>query len=444
MEIIKKENLIEILAPLNFWGKEQETGIKRENYLKKLKELAKSKEDAIALIGVRRAGKTFLTKQFLKEKIKEETLYVNFEDPKLEPYLSLNLLEEIYEAYRSYVNEKKFAWLVLDEIQNIEKWEKWVRIMQEKKEKVKIIITGSSSKLLSGEFSSLLTGRTLFLKTWPLSFKEFLNFKKIDFEKKYDYLAKSAQIKRLLLEYLKYGGFPKVVLEKNENLKKEYLQEIFEGIIYRDIISRYKIKDVYLVKTIAELSLNYFSSLLSASKLRNVLVSLYKKKFSPNLVVEILHYLENAFLVFALPIFSFKIKNQLQYPKKIYCVDSGLINILCFGFSQNIGKFYENLVFLELKRNSFVFDFDIFYWKDGTGKEVDFVILEKRKVKKLIQVCYKMENEKTKNREINALLKASQELKCNDLSIITQDFEGEEKINGKKIKFIPLWKWLLE
>ncbi|PKL72096.1 hypothetical protein CVV26_03005 [Candidatus Kuenenbacteria bacterium HGW-Kuenenbacteria-1] len=137
--------------------------MERKNYLKKLRELAKSKEDAIALIEVRRAGKTFLTKQFLKEKTKEETLYVNFEDPKLEPYLSLNLLEEIYEAYRSYINKENFAWLVLDEIQNIEKWEKWVRIMQ-KKEKVKIIITGSSSKLLSGEFSSLLTGSTLFLK----------------------------------------------------------------------------------------------------------------------------------------------------------------------------------------------------------------------------------------------------------------------------------------
>ncbi len=160
--------------------------------------------------------------------------------------------------------------------------------------------------------------------------------------------------------------------------------------------------------------------------------------------MEVLHYLENAFLVFSVPIFSFKIKNQLLYPKKIYCIDSGLINILSFGFSQNIGKIYENLVFLELKRNSFVFGFDIFYWKNKIDKEVDFVILEKRKVKKLIQVCYEIKNEKTKNREISSLLEASMELKCKNLLIITSDYENEEKIKGKKIKFTSLFKFLLE
>jgi len=154
---------------------------------------------------------------------------------------------------------------------------------------------------------------------------------------------------------------------------------------------------------------------------------------------------KNAFLFFDSQIFSFKVKDQLQYPRKIYCLDNGIVNLVGFRFSENIGRLYENTVAVELLRRFFQKPlFKIFYWKNKRGEEVDFVIKKGLSVKQLIQACFKMEDEETKSREIKALLAAGEELKCKNSLVITVDYESEEKIEGRKIKFIPLWKWLLE
>jgi len=441
--MLSYEEIVKIISDLNLWGREQETGIERKDYLKTISEFSGAKEDAIVIVGIRRSGKTYLTKQFLKnisdKTKKEQTLYVNFEDPKLDPYLSLSLLDEIYGAYRTYINKNDFAWIVFDEIQNIPIWEKWVRIMQEKKENVKILLSGSSSKLLSAEFSSVLTGRCLKIEVFPISFKEFLYFNKVEFEKDYDILVKSEEIKRNLHKYLKYGGFPKVALEENENLKKEYLKEIFEGIVYREILARHKIKDAGLVKAVVEFGINYFSSLMSANKIRNIITDIFKRQVSPNSILDILKYAEETYLLFFVPIFSYKIKDQKLYPKKIYCIDSGLINIVSLKFSDDFGRIYENIVAIELKRRIK----EIYYWKDSQQREVDFVVIEDKEPDQLIQVCYDVKNPETKKRETFALVKASEELKCENLWVITYDYENEEIFDGKLIKFISLWKWLL-
>jgi predicted AAA+ superfamily ATPase len=279
------------------------------------------------------------------------------------------------------------------------------------------------------------------LKVFPFSFKEFLSYKKLNIEKEYEIITKKKEIKKHLTEYLTYGGFPQIVLEKDISLKNQMLKEIFEGIIYRDIVFRHKIKDAYLVKVIAELAINNFSSLISATKLRNVLVQLISKKISPNYVVNILEYLQEAFLIFQIPIFSFKVKEQKLYPKKIYCIDTGLINAVTTKFTKDFGRIYENIVALYLIKNKG--KENIFYWKSSEGYEVDFVIKEGLKINQLIQVCYDIENEKTKEREINSLIKAGKELNCKNLLIITDDYEGKEKINSKTILYKPLWKLLL-
>lgn len=443
---MKREEIIEVLTPLNFWGKSQDIGFRRLGYLKNLEEFLKAEGVVICLIGVRRAGKTYLARQLLDLKCKdysqEATLYVLLEDPKFEPYLNFRLLDDIYEAYRTYIHTEGVSFIVLDEIQNVGLWEKWIRMKLEKRENVKIIITGSSSKLLSSELASVLTGRTLTLKVFPFDFREILSFKKLDVEKEYEIMGKKEEIKRYLIEYIAYGGFPQIVVEQNVSLKSQLLKEIFEGIIYRDVMFRHKVKDVHLVRVAGELVINNFSCLISATKLRNILVKVLGRKVSPNSVVKILGFLEEAFLIFQLPIFSYKVKEQKLYPKKIYCIDTGLINTVTTKFTKDFGRFYENIVAVHLIK--YKDKENIFYWKSKEGYEVDFVIKEGLNIRQLIQVCYDLSNEKVKKREINGLLRASKELNCRNLLVITEDYEGKEDINAQTIVYKPLWKLLIE
>ena len=157
-------------------------------------------------------------------------------------------------------------------------------------------------------------------------------------------------------------------------------------------------------------------------------------------------YFEEAYLVFILERFSFKLKEQIIAPKKIYCIDTGIINSISFKFSRNFGKLFENVVCIELfRRKSYSqTEVEIYYWKNFQQEEIDFVIKEGLKIKQLIQVCYDLSDEKTKQRELKALLKGSKELKCNNLLIITNNYEGEEKVEGRIIKHLPLWRWLLQ
>ncbi len=444
--MISEEEIIKTIADLNFWGKEQKTGIFRETYFDYISKFLHN-EDALFIIGVRRAGKTYLTKQILKKLLKkikpEQTLYINFEDHKLGPYLSLELLDKIYYSYQKIINKTgDFTYLVLDEIQAIPCWEKWVRGKQERKENIKIIVTGSNAKLLKKEISSVLTGRTISFDVFPLSFKEFLMFRGVKINKIYEILTKEKEIRDGLLDYLKFGGFPKVVLEPDEEVKLQTLKELFEGIVNRDIILRNKIREEYTAKTAAELVMSNFSSLLSANKLKNILTDITKTKVSPNFAVKLLAYFEDAFLSFQIPIFSHKIKEQKQYPKKTYSIDSGLVNAVTIRFSENYGRVYENLVAIDLlrKKNKN----NIFYWKNSQGYEVDFVVKEGLEIKQLINVCYSLEKKETKKREIRGLIKAMEEFNLKEGLIITENYSGEEEVKGKKIKFIPLWRWLLE
>ncbi len=442
--MISEKEIIGVLSDVNFWGKPQKTGIDRGEYLEKILKVRKT-EDIIAIIGVRRAGKTFITRQILKRLIEsgarpEQTLYVNFEDHKLEPYLSVELLDLVYSAYRTYINGEDFAYMVFDEIHNIEKWEKWVRTMQDRREDIKIIITGSNAKLLRKEISAILTGRTATFNVFPLTFREFLDFKGIGIKKNYEVITKRQRIKRELAEYLEFGGFPKVVLERDNDVKIQMLKELFEGIVDRDIIIRNRVREEYTARVAAELCMANFSRLISANKLRNMLAGITKTKLSPNFVVKLLNYFDTAYLIFQLPIFSYKIREQKLYPKKIYSIDTGLINAVTIKFSENYGFVYENVVSIELMKR--YGKENIFYWKDSEGKEVDFVIKQGLKVGQLVQVCYSL-NKKTKGRELKALIKASKELRCKNLLVITRDYEAEENIDSKEINFIPLWKWLL-
>ena len=441
-KMLRREEIIELISVENFWGRPQEVGIERDHYLKHLNRLAKAKDFSISIIGVRRSGKTFLTKQFLKKAIDsgldpKQTLYVNLEDPRFHPYLSLELLDEIYQAYRTFVNKEGFALIVLDEVQNIKNWEKWVRRTMEK-ENVQIVMTGSTSSLLKTEVSTALTGRSLTLEVFPLSFHEFLKFKGVVLEDQLDVVKTKAKIERLFIEYLQFGGFPRVVLEEDEFLKREMLKELFDGIVMRDIVFRYGFRDVNSVKLVAELAINSFSSLKSVSSLRNELAGILKRKVSPNFVAEVMEALRESYLLFTIPPFSPKIKDVKKYPKKIYAVDTGLATTVTLSFSKNLGRLVENAVALHLIKK--YGENNLFYYRGK--REVDFILREGLRITKAIQVTWDLRE--SYEREVKALLEAMDVFNLGEGIIVTADQEREEVYEDKEIRVLPFWKFLLE
>lgn len=396
----------------------------------------------IVLNGFRRVGKTYilygLANELLKSNTREEIVHINFEDERIP--LKTEFLSSILPVADELFN-KKIKYLFLDELHNIPNWSKWLRRTYDNKN-IKIFVSGSSSKMSEEEIPTELRGRFLEVKVFPLSFKEFLEFKKLRFDlKNIDYSEQEKPlILKALTEYLVYGGLPEIVLE-DENKKFELAQSYYATVIKRDIAERYNIKNEESLKTLIKLLLD--SKEYSISKTYNNLKSL-GLEVGKSTVQKYLSYIENSYFAFSLPIFSYKIKDQIQYPKKIYFIDNVFINAISTKFMNNFGRLYENLVAIELKRRKQ----ESYYWKNMEKEEVDFVVKKDSKIDRLIQVCYDISDPDTKKREIKALLKAGKDLRCNNLIIINQNYFGEEQaewfgIKGK-IKFIPLWKWLLE
>lgn len=375
--------------------------------------------------GVRRCGKSFLAHKVLKDK---NYGYINFDDERLFGIKTedLNYLLEVLREINP-----DFNYLLLDEIQNVQGWELFVNRLQ--RTGYNLIITGSNSNLLSKELASSLTGRHFLIELYPFSFKEFLKYKNLSFDENDLYITeKKAQIKRLLGEYIKFGGFPELF---KVEFKEQYLRDLYDKIISRDIVTRYKIKYVKALKEISLYLFSNFGSGITYQKLKNI----FEIK-SVHTIKNYMDYLEEAYLTFQLNLFSFKLKNQLSGRRKIYTIDSGLINSISFQFSQNLGRLMENIVFTQLKREGLEF----YFYYSQSREEVDFIIKDNLKIKELIQVCFNLDNIETREREINSLLRAGNYLKCSNLKIITSDTEKTEQISGKNIVFVPMWKWLLQ
>lgn len=426
--------VFENLKEWNVWWTEKErikelSGIERK-ITKEIVRYLTSRQIKI-LAGIRRSGKSTILYQIIEKLIKdginpENIIFINMED---EALLNANF-DKITESYMENIDPKGDIYLFIDEIQNREKWEFWIKTQYDLKKFKQIFISGSSSSLLLSEYASLLTGRQLSFLIYPLSFKEFLGFKGLKYQLKFITKTTRAKIKALLKEYLKYGGFPEVTLEKE---KHRILTEYYNSIIEKDVIAKHGL-DEKKVKDMVRYILSNISSPHTYKKLGSLV------NLSTTTVISYLNCIEKAFIITQVPIFSYKIKEHLQYPRKIYCVDTGLINIASFKFSENLGKLYENIVFTELKNRGK----EIYYWKSKQQEEVDFIIKEGLKVKQLIQVCYNIEDETVKKREIKSLLKAMKEFGLKEALIITEDYLGEEKIDGKGIIYTPLWMWLLK
>ena len=379
----------------------------------------------VVITGIRRCGKSIFS--YLMEK-GSKFAYINFDDERLAD-LKAEDLDKVLQAFYELYGEIEY--IILDEPQNIKGWELFANRLRRTK---RVIITGSNSQLLSGELTTHLTGRYIDIKLLPFSFKEFLNFKNFELSKSYTTQEK-AKILNYLQEYLVSGGFPEVY-----KFGKPILLTIYETILNKDLILRYGINKIKEFKDLAKYLISNSAEEITYSKLSD---SLGIKHVST--VSNWVSYLENAFLIFKLERFDFKLKQQFIAPKKVYCSDTGMVDLIGFKFSENAGKILENSVAIELQRKKQKnFNLEVYYWKDAQQNEVDFVIKEKTKVTQIIQATYINKRQELKEKRIMPLLKASDALRCNNLLVITWDYEGEEIKEGKTIKFISLWKWLLE
>jgi len=429
--------ILEILNDWNFWKKKQKTGKKRSGYLKTCLKLLKS-NIVVAIIGIRRAGKSYLMRQVARSLISggveaKNILIVNFEDQRFTRFYP-KMLWEIYDVYFEFLSPNAKPYIFLDEIHNVPGWERWVRTVHELG-KAKVVVSGSSSKLLAGELATVLTGRHLDLYVYPLDFNEFLNFKNVIIKDRLDIISKKTKIKTLFRKYLEWGGFPEVVLSEN---KKLLLLNYFDDILTKDIEKRYKIKKGELLRTLARFYLTNISRPVTFNSIRKFLstATITVGKFSS--------YLEEANLIFFIKRFSYSVKEQEKSPRKVYSADAGLANAVGFKFSENSGQMLENLAAIELKRRQNQNpNLEIYYWRHN-NKEIDFVLKEGLKVKDLIQVCWNVEGFEVKKRELKPLIEGMEKFKLKKGIVITEDYENKEKVKNKIIRYVPIWKWLCE
>jgi predicted AAA+ superfamily ATPase len=340
----------------------------------------------LVITGVRRCGKSFLLK-IIKDKLnlKEKGyFYVNFNDDRL-----VKFEVEDFQKILDFMHEQNYkekCFLFIDEIQEVFGWEKWIDRI---KNKYKIFITGSNSRLLSSEIATILTGRSISLSLTPINFREFLQAKKINIKNWKLDLKEQSTIRKELRAFLETGGIPKRVVTEQDIV----IKELYEDILYKDIINRF----AKLNKQIKEIALFFFSNPSSLVSLRNVSKMSQLKNIAT--VKNILEAFESSFLFFFINKFDYSVKTQIQNPRKIYCIDNGFLVNMGFRISEDKGKLLENLIAIELKRR----EKELFYY--SKKYECDFVIREANKIKEAIQVTYDV-NEKNKERETAGLMEA--------------------------------------
>lgn len=379
-------------------------------------------ERIIILTGVRRCGKSTLLNQIMKSK--SGWCYVNFEDERLLDFEAqeFEMLNEV--LIESYGSSKIYFF---DEIQNVDKFETFVRRLQD--EGKKIVITGSNASLLSKELGTRLTGRYKSFEVYPFSFTEFLIFKNITFTNNDFYIAeKKIKLQNLFEEYLFSGGFPEYL--KNED--QDYIRTLYENILYKDIIVRYSIKKEKLMKELVNILATNATCKFTYNSLKKTLGI-----GNAITVKEYISYMSNSYLFFELLKFSHSLRQQLSSPRKIYLIDQAFNKVCGLNFTPNKGRNLENAVFVELKRENK----EIYYYSNKT--ECDFLVKEGNIISKAIQVSY-MLDETNREREINGLIDAMNALKLKEGLIITFEQTEDIEIEDKRIKVLPAYRWIIE
>jgi len=368
-----------------------------------------SKPNVLAILGVRRSGKSTLGYLLIKRR---NFAYVDFSDDRLVNFNDFDMLtRSFYELYGDFTH------VLIDEPQYVSSWELFVNRLRKEKS---VIVTGSSSTLLSGELATTLTGRHVDLILFPFSFREYLKFKNVNVDL---YSSKSISIIRNELEnYLKDGGFPEAL-----SIGKRVVPSIYNDIITKDVINKYRIREVAKFKEFANSMVKYYSTEISVRKLANLM------KLSTTTVEEWLNAIQESYLVFFMKRYS-RSPKQFNSQRKVYVVDPGIINYIT---SFSYGGLMENVVAIHLLRKN---QLEGVYYLKGEDFEVDFV---NEKEGELIQVSYVSSRDEINRNELKSLLKGAEVTGFGKLSLVSWDLEDEIEVGGKKVRITPLWKYLL-
>lgn len=423
--------LLNVMSDWNFWGNIKDVGVEREDYIERILKLLSS-VNIVALTGIRRSGKSTIGLQVIKKVIESgvdprDTLVLKLDDERL-VNLDYNSLLRMYELYKTNIKKGEQVYILLDEAQEVEGWEKFVRGLSEKG--VKIIVTGSSAKLLSSEYSSLLSGRHVEVRVFPLDFIEFLKFEGIPVRSKLDIAKDLDIIKSKLNEYFRFGGFPKIVLSRE--VYQDLLSSYLDTIIIKDVVNRYRIRDEKKIRTLAKYYVISTASRVtfsSASRLLKVPVMTVERYST---------YLENVYFVFFLQNFSYKVRAVENSPRKVYVSDVGFINLIKPLISK--GHTMETVIAQHIYRFSLkTKKVEMYYWYSKDKGEVDIVLKGKKGELIPIQVAYDISDEITLKREIKAIEEFRKEFGGGEAVLITE----EVRVNLPEVKQFNLYEFLL-
>jgi len=380
-------------------------------------------------IGLRRAGKSYLMYQHIQDLIHSnqasvaDILYINFEDERISS-IKAEELGLLLDAYKEMFDAKPL--IFLDEIQNINGWEKFVRRLADSK--FRVFVTGSNAKMLSKEIYTTLGGRFIAREIFPFSFKEYLTYHGVVLNKNWQYNDLRTQVVKLFRNYFYWGGFAESFAI---NDKRSWLNSLYQKIILGDIVLRNDIRNENAIRILAKKLAESVMQPSSLSRIKNIIDST-GTTISRNTLVDYIQFLTDAYLVFGISNFSDKLSDKETF-KKRYFFDNGLLNNFLFDAET---KLLENLVAIDLKKK---YGDDLFFYNKNV--EVDFFIPKERRA---IQVSYSIADDITRQREITALLKLSKVYNLDRLEIITFDEETTLQENGTTIHIIPTWKYLLE
>lgn len=384
------------------------------------------------LIGVRRAGKSFMLYQQIQQNLKrgitwDSMLYINFEDERLMGMTAqeLNLILEVHGMM-----SKERPILFLDEIQNINGWEKFARRLADNK--YRVYITGSNAKMLGSDVATTLGGRYITKHIMPYSFPEFLQANEVSYDS--NTLATTfgrAEVQRHFTNYFRFGGFPEGARLAS---KRDYINSVYQKIYLGDIASRNKIENQFSLRVLFRKLAESVKQPISFTRLTNIIASTGAKLSKPTLI-NYLEYSKDAFLVYPIKNIADNLTQRETNPK-YYFVDNGIISILAMDVDTSL---LENMVAMELLRRYGLEEQVFFYHKNV---EVDFYIPDAATA---IQVSYNpKKSDETWERESTALIKLSKVLDCKRLIILTYELEENIELKGLNIEVIPVWKWLLD
>lgn len=398
-----------------------------------------------AVIGARRTGKTYLLynkmKQLEKEGVsRDRIIYLNFENPVLDD-ISYKEFKKVIELHWYLFPEsaQKKSFIFIDEPQVIPNWERAVRSLYDELN-AEIYITGSSSGLLKKEMATALRGRSIRTLLLPLSFRESLQFKDIDYYPPFT-SKKGALLAHHLKEFLQHGGYPEIVMEENKEERIKILKEYFDLTIYKDLIDRYQIQNTRLIKNLIDMVVVSNAKPFSINK-HYLDLKARGLKLGKSTLYEYFDHLEDSLFLLPLKKFSRSQKTQDLSTLKIYLADTGFLNLYSL---ENFGQRLENMIFLELLRRTFDQPSEVInYWRSPSGQEIDFLVSQGGKPKQAIQVSYELNDQNTCDREIRSLVAGMNELGIKQGLILTLNESGEEERDGKTVTIKPAWEWLLD